>query len=143
MSNLRQILVAATNYIQENKGNWPPAHLDYLMRNRNRWHGTRATLTSPFDFNGSVLRRYLQTPAIKQCAAFEPTRAGFEAACGGYGYNNRFIGGSSDVPPYSTMTLGPPARVSIPVLACRTGECFVMRDRYGRPPSSGELSCGQ
>src|SRR5262249_24186452 len=64
-SNLRQILLAATAYMQDNRGYWPPAHLDYITKNKNRWHGDRPTGSGPFDFNGSVLKRFLQTKAIK------------------------------------------------------------------------------
>src|SRR5580765_3368708 len=106
-SNLRQILLASTAYIQENHGYWPPAHLDFLTKNKNRWHGDRTTATGPFDFNGSVLKRFLQTKRIKLCPAFEPTKAGFEASCGGYGYNNHFIGSSTDDPDFASLSLGP------------------------------------
>jgi prepilin-type N-terminal cleavage/methylation domain-containing protein/prepilin-type processing-associated H-X9-DG protein len=109
MSNLRQILLAATSYIQENHGHWPPAHLDYLTKNNNRWHGTRAGKSGPFDFAGSVLRRNLQTPAIKRCPSFQPARDGFEASCGGYGYNNHYIGSSSADPKLASLSLGPAA----------------------------------
>src|SRR5688572_1566414 len=98
MSNLRQILVAATNYIQENKGHWPQAHFHYLAMPRNnlhRWHGSRATTSVPFELDGSPLKRYLQTPRIKACSEFEPTRKGYETGCGGYGYNQMYIGSSS------------------------------------------------
>jgi prepilin-type processing-associated H-X9-DG protein len=108
-SNLRQILLASTAYIQDNRGYWPPAHLDFLSKNKNRWHGDRATATGPFDFNGSVLKRFLQTKQIKLCPAFEPTKAGFEASCGGYGYNNHYIGSSSDDPAFANLALGPAA----------------------------------
>lgn len=109
-SNLRQILIATIAYAQENRGYWPPAHIDYLTRNRNRWHGERPTAGAPFEFQGSVLKRYLQTPAIKQCPSFEPSRAGgFEAACGGYGYNNQFLGSSMQEPALTGLPLGPAA----------------------------------
>ena len=108
-NNLRQIVLAATAYIQENHGNWPPAHLDFLTKNKSRWHGERATTSTPFDFSGSVLRRFLQTKLIKQCPSFEPTHAGFEAACGGYGYNNHYLGSSSEDPRYVNLLLGPAA----------------------------------
>jgi prepilin-type N-terminal cleavage/methylation domain-containing protein/prepilin-type processing-associated H-X9-DG protein len=108
-SNLRQIMLAATAYIQDNRGYWPPAHLDYLVKNKNRWHGERATTSGPFDFNGSVLKRFLQTKQIKLCPAFEPTKAGFEASCGGYGYNNHYIGSSMDDPASANLVLGPGA----------------------------------
>lgn len=108
-NNLRQIALAATAYIQENQGNWPPAHLDFLSRNNSRWHGTRAGSSGPFDFDGSILKRFLQTKAIKQCPAFEPSRPGSEAACGAYGYNNHYLGSSSEDPKYFVLALGPAA----------------------------------
>src|SRR5688572_13702733 len=45
MSNLRQVLIAATAYIQENKGHWPPAHLDITSKNLHRWHGERSNMS--------------------------------------------------------------------------------------------------
>ena len=35
------------------------------MKNLNRWHGTRPNTSAAFDFDGSVLKRYLQTAKIK------------------------------------------------------------------------------
>src|SRR5688500_16343909 len=63
-SNLRQVLIACTTYIQENQGHWPPAHLNYYSAplNLHRWHGTRPNTTTLFDFTGSPLKRYLQSP---------------------------------------------------------------------------------
>jgi prepilin-type N-terminal cleavage/methylation domain-containing protein/prepilin-type processing-associated H-X9-DG protein len=93
-SNLRQLLLASTAYIQENRGFWPPAHINMTAppANRHRWHGTRNISSGPFDFTGSPLKRYLQTPEIKRCPSFDPGKAGYETNCGGYGYNNRYIG---------------------------------------------------
>ena len=108
-NNLRQIALAAIAYVQDNRGYWPPAHLNYLSKNNNRWHGDRAGMSGPFDFGGSVLKRFLQTKVIKQCPAFEPSRAGFEAACGGYGYNNHYLGSSSEDPKSVGLPLGPAA----------------------------------
>jgi prepilin-type processing-associated H-X9-DG protein/prepilin-type N-terminal cleavage/methylation domain-containing protein len=108
-NNLRQIALAAVAYAQENRGYWPPAHLSFLTKNNNRWHGTRAGASGPFDFNGSVLKRFLQTKAIKECPAFQPTGAGFEAACGAYGYNDHYLGSSSEDRRAATTPLGPAA----------------------------------
>src|SRR3954467_11733946 len=45
MSNIRQLLTASIAYQQENRGFWPPAHVNYVYppgsENLNRWHGTR------------------------------------------------------------------------------------------------------
>ncbi|MEA2709803.1 MAG: hypothetical protein QOF78_2404 [Phycisphaerales bacterium] len=109
-SNLRQILIASIAYAQENHGHWPPAHVDYLAKNKNRWHGTRATTSAPFEFDGSPLKRSLQTPNIKACPTFEPTTSsGFEKNCGGYGYNHNYIGSSAFDPKQYTIPLGPAA----------------------------------
>ncbi len=105
-SNVRQLLIACTAYIQENRGYWPPASLNISSKNNNRWHGTRAGASGPFDFAGSVLKRYLQTSAIKQCPSFEPsTSNGFEKSCGGYGYNQYYIGTSTFDQSATAMTL--------------------------------------
>ena len=111
-SNLRQILIASIAYVQENRGHWPPAHTNYTSptattMNLHRWHGTRTKNTLPFDFEGSPLRRYLQTPRIKACPAFEPTTTtGFERKCGGYGYNAQYIGSGAFDPKQLAMSLG-------------------------------------
>jgi prepilin-type N-terminal cleavage/methylation domain-containing protein/prepilin-type processing-associated H-X9-DG protein len=98
-SNVRQLATAAVAYAQENAGYWPPAHLDFLTRNMDRWHGTRPNASAPFDFEQSPLKPYLQTAAIKRCPSFEPAGPGFEAACGGYGYNSHYLGSSVGAPP--------------------------------------------
>jgi prepilin-type processing-associated H-X9-DG protein len=110
-SNLRQLLVASIAYVQENHGHWPPAHVDFLSKNKNRWHGTRTSSTSPFDFEGSPLRPHLRTPAIKSCPTFEATTASgnFEKNCGGYGYNAQYIGSSAFDPKQYLIPLGPAA----------------------------------
>ena len=90
-SNLRQIATAAIGYAQENRGYFPPAHYKYTTLNLHRWHGTRPTTSDPFDFETSPLRKWL-VAGITKCPSFEPARAGFEAAAGGYGYSNNFVG---------------------------------------------------
>jgi prepilin-type N-terminal cleavage/methylation domain-containing protein/prepilin-type processing-associated H-X9-DG protein len=106
-SNVRQIVIASLAYAQANGGYWPPAHVDFLTKNLNRWHGERPNTSAPFAFDGSPLLSYLQTGEIKQCPSFEPSRAGFEASCGGYGYNNHFLGSSQDEPDIASLSLGP------------------------------------
>jgi prepilin-type N-terminal cleavage/methylation domain-containing protein/prepilin-type processing-associated H-X9-DG protein len=90
-SNLRQLAVASIGYAQENRGYFPPAHYNIVTENKHRWHGTREDLTSPFNFEGSPLRKWL-AEGIKRCPSFEPAKAGFEAGAGGYGYANNWVG---------------------------------------------------
>jgi prepilin-type processing-associated H-X9-DG protein/prepilin-type N-terminal cleavage/methylation domain-containing protein len=130
-SNIRQIVTAAIAYAQVNAGCWPPAHTDLLTRNLDRWHGTRPTTAKPFELDvGSPLQPYLQVGEIKQCPSFEPTRASFEAACGGYGYNNHYLGSSQGQPELATLSLGP----------CRLGPAGGQRagQTQPRPQRRGE-----
>jgi prepilin-type processing-associated H-X9-DG protein len=106
------------NYSNENHGSLPPAHVDFippgprLPSNLHRWHGTRTSLSSPFDFTGSPLRKYLQTKTIKRCPSFEPAVPGFEASAGGYGYNNHYLGSSTAEEGWSIEAVNRPAKLS-------------------------------
>lgn len=107
--NLRQITAASAAYAQQNRGYWPPAHVDLLTKNLRRWHGTRATSAEPFEMTPDApLTRYLQTGQVKQCPSFEPMRGGFEVSCGGYGYNNHYLGSSQAEPALAALPLTPP-----------------------------------
>ena len=95
-SNLRQIAIGALLYQADNKQYWPPAHVDFRSRNLDRWHATRANISSSFDFATSPMRRQLNTDRIKQCPAFNfANGSGFEQGNGGYGYNANYIGSST------------------------------------------------
>ena len=108
-SNLRQLLIGCTAYIQENRGSWPPAALFPISQNLNRWHGDRTNTASPFDFKSSCLKPYLGVAGIKQCPTFEPTApGGFEAGCGGYGYNQRYFGSSMEDPALNAIPMSLP-----------------------------------
>ncbi len=107
-SNLRQLVTASLNYATENDGYWPPAHFDFILQNRHRWHGTRPTDTAPFEPVGGSLDRYLtagESRGVRRCPSFEPTGLGFEASAGGYGYNAAYLGSSDADPPYSPAQL--------------------------------------
>ena len=96
-SNVRNLITAATAYAVDQSNYFPPAHIDFSTTNLHRWHGTRESTSQPFDFDGSPLRDYLQTPQITECAVFDPFDSGevgqwgmrFEESAGGYGYNAR------------------------------------------------------
>jgi prepilin-type N-terminal cleavage/methylation domain-containing protein/prepilin-type processing-associated H-X9-DG protein len=57
-----------------------------------RWYGTRAKLTAPFTRDGGPLSPYLPSKVVAGCPSFTAYAVGFEAGCGGYGYNNSFVG---------------------------------------------------
>lgn len=94
-SNLRQLAVANISYAADH-GFFVAAAPDIRGRNNNRWHGARTTSSTSFDPAKGPLAPYLgQGHAIKQCPEFKPDSAGFEAGCGGYGYNACGVGSQS------------------------------------------------
>lgn len=103
-SNIRQLATASIMYGQNNRDFCPPAHYYYISRNFHRWHGTRAIVSQPFDYSGSPLKSYLGDGGVRRCPVFEPSATtdyslAFEAAAGGYGYNNDYFGSSMAVDP--------------------------------------------
>ena len=159
-SNLRQVALASINYAQDNEGYWPPASLNILTANLSRWHGNRPNLTTTFDFTTSVLRPYLRVDKIKQCPSWDPavTNAAiaFEAGCGGYGYNNHYIGTSTDViavqqtglnptkwdqrignvPAKQSMIQHPSAKVAFADTAMALGGGVMIEYSFVEPPTS-------
>lgn len=97
-SNLRQLVLANDLYAGDNRGNYAPGAPDFLA-NRTRWFGSRASLSLPFDSEGGPLSEYLGGvggQAARRCGSFMPSpnanAIAFERGCGGYGYNNAFVG---------------------------------------------------
>jgi prepilin-type processing-associated H-X9-DG protein/prepilin-type N-terminal cleavage/methylation domain-containing protein len=110
-SNIRQLMLATQMYANDNKGYFPPAHLDFITNNLHRWHGVRATITSPFDFELAPLKKYLVTPKIKACPSFDVPKGGFEDSAGGYGYNNYYLGSAIYTGIYSVDSTNTPAKL--------------------------------
>lgn len=92
MSNLRQLTQAAILYRDANDGYYPPASWDIMTTNLHRWHGVRDRQDEPFAFKRSPMHLYLQVDRIKACPTFREHLKGFEAGCGGYGYNDDYVG---------------------------------------------------
>ena len=102
-SNIRQLHMANTGYASENDGKYALAAEDIFGANLERWHGRRDDVESSFDPLRSPLRNYLGDGKVKSCPSYrnffpEPGQAGagFEAGCGGYGYNDTYVGGRYD-----------------------------------------------
>lgn len=97
-SNLRQLVTAAQMHVNEHKGFWPVAAYDGGSTNLQRWSGSRASDSEPFDFfrEPSPLLPYLKTDAIKACPGLnmDGVQAGVDGGSGGYGYNMSYVGGS-------------------------------------------------
>lgn len=106
-SNIRQLGMANLTYAQDNKTYLVRASVDIWSPNLQRWHGKRSDTYSPFDPTRGDLASYLsENGRIKQCPAFasgmdyldEPGYGlGYEAGCGGYGYNGSYLGARNDL----------------------------------------------
>ena len=106
-SNLRQLATASHLYADDHRGLMPPGAAD-ILQNLSRWHGVRDHPSERFRAEGGALTEYVDPAAssddplaspIRRCASFVPVLrtlsdagAGFELSCGGYGYNNTFVG---------------------------------------------------
>lgn len=94
-SNLRQIFLANAMYAQEHRGHSVPGAANFLA-NLHRWHGSRINTSTAFDSSTGPLAAYLGPErAIRACPGFDDFHTGvsaFERDCGGYGYNNTYIG---------------------------------------------------
>lgn len=103
VSNLRQLQLANTVYATEHDDRYVAGAPRFRTHNLERWHGVRDNDTVPFEAERAPIAQYLEGGAVSQslrtCPAFEPVSTalqesgrGFENSCGGYGYNNAFVG---------------------------------------------------
>jgi prepilin-type processing-associated H-X9-DG protein len=102
--SIRQLTVSLDSYANDFKGRYAPGAPDFLA-NRTRWFGSRATGTGVFNAEGGSLSAYLGdgSNTARICPEFSRTIAslasrnkGFERGCGGYGYNNAYLGTTRD-----------------------------------------------
>ncbi len=100
-TNLAGLARANQMYAGANSGRYVPAASDIfagVTGNRNRWHGVRANLSSPFDPAKGPLARYLGSGGkVKACPSFvdfrtETAWGAYEAGSGGYGYSDIYVG---------------------------------------------------
>ena len=101
-SNLRQLAEANFSYAVD--------HLRFVAAaediqggsaNSIRWHGIRSG-GKAFDGSKGPLAPYLggggASAWVRRCPGFRPEAAGFEASCGGYGYNSLGVGSEVCLP---------------------------------------------
>jgi prepilin-type N-terminal cleavage/methylation domain-containing protein/prepilin-type processing-associated H-X9-DG protein len=106
-SNVRQLALADDLYSIDSRGHFAPGAAD-MLANLDRWHGSRAHASEAFHPRGGSLTAYLDDAdsddasagqGLRVCPSFAATLrtlgesgGGFERSCGGYGYNNTFVG---------------------------------------------------
>lgn len=107
-SNLRQLAAANLAYAADH-GRYVAAAEDIEGANRIRWHGVRAG-GGAFDGSQGPLAEYLggggASAWVRRCPGFRPDAAGFEASCGGYGYNALGVGSELCLPEGGRQTVG-------------------------------------
>lgn len=103
-SNIRQLVLAVSLYAHDHDDHAPPGAPQIQTLNLQRWHGTRASLSQPFTVAGAPITPYLDdsgaaSAALRACPTFKPAldalaaaHQGFERSCGGYAYNNAYLG---------------------------------------------------
>lgn len=105
-ANLRSLQIANDAHAAEHDGRYAPGAAKPL-ENLERWHGSRSTQGEAFDPARGPLTAYLAGPSssgvVRRCPSFvtagqmsgagdADAEVGFEAGCGGYGYNTAFVG---------------------------------------------------
>ena len=99
-SNLRQLAAANLAYAADH-GRYVAAAADIEGANSIRWHGVRRG-GQAFDGAQGPLAPYLggggASKWVRRCPGFRPDAAGFEAACGDYGYNALGVGSEVCLP---------------------------------------------
>jgi prepilin-type processing-associated H-X9-DG protein len=99
-SNLRELAAANLAYAADH-GRFVAAAEDISTTNHIRWHGVRSG-GQAFDGAQGPLAEYLggggASAWVRRCPGFRPEAAGFEAACGGYGYNALGVGSEACLP---------------------------------------------
>lgn len=99
-SNIRQLMLANIGYATENDDYMVLAASDIwdLKGGLHRWHGVRDSYDEQFDPLRGPLAGYLADGSVKECPQKVNFRKGdpwdwdFEDGCGGYGYNDVYIG---------------------------------------------------
>lgn len=98
-SNLRQLFLANELYARDTGGAYVPGAARIRSQNLDRWHGRRTSRGVAFNGEIGPLAPYLGADGrIRSCPTLyieNPAKSGtehFEAGCGGYGYNNAYLG---------------------------------------------------
>ncbi len=105
-SSIRILQVGNVFYSEDHDGVYVPGAPNFggagrppkgVVINSHRWFGSRLGSTGPFDIEDGPLLDYLPGRKVRDCPSFTEFLTGFEAGCGGYGYNNDYVGVTRDV----------------------------------------------
>jgi prepilin-type N-terminal cleavage/methylation domain-containing protein len=148
LSNVRQLALANETYAGDHGGRYAPGAADFLA-NRQRWFGSRASASGVFSGVGPLSEYAVfahggsngsasgtsptnrETPRdVRACPTFavvlqDLTRRqiGFERGCGGYGYNNAYVGVTRAVTPATSAVMSlAPAVQSARLITDRVGQ---------------------
>ena len=95
-SNARQLHLANSAYSTANEGRYCYGAMHMRGSNLQRWHGIRQSEEEPFARGTGPLAPFMSmADGIKSCPSFKGFAVepySFEMGCGGYGYNNAYLG---------------------------------------------------
>lgn len=93
-TSIRSLQLANEIYQTEYANRYCPAVPG--KNNLGRWFGSRLSAgtdnTNPFDIPDGPLLAYLPGRVVRDCPSFKDFDSGFETGCGGFGYNQTFVG---------------------------------------------------
>ncbi len=112
------------------------AAADIEGTNSIRWHGVR--VGNVFDGAKGPLAEYLGGGAgsawVRRCPGFRPEAAGFEAACGGYGYNALGVGSEVCLPGGGTEVGMRPGAIAHPAQTVMFTDAAYLQGRGSQRP---------
>ncbi len=133
-NNIRQIYLANQMYAVDHE-QYVPAATDIWSQNLQRWHGTRSSRAEEFHSAEGPLAPYLgEDGLVRRCPSFEPEADGFEAGCGGYGYNQVGVGSRAyDMGSYRGAGEGmPPSAIRHPSSTIMFTDTAFIRNQGGK-----------
>ena len=136
-SNLRQLAAANLAYAADH-GRYVAAAEDIEGANSIRWHGVRSG--GAFDGAKGPLAPYLggggASAWVRRCPGFRPDAAGFEASCGGYGYNALGVGSELCLPGGGQAVGMRPGALARPAQTVMFADAAYVQATARRPSSS-------
>ncbi len=142
-AQLKQLVAANLAYSDDYSGTYVPAASDIAGPNLHRWHGVRPRVGSEFQANNGPLWVYFgRSGGLKICPTAVQLKGTFEAGCGGFGYNQAYVGGTAyrNYPPESnkkasrTGDIAYPARTVMFTDTAITSDGGPMQYSFAEPP---------